>query len=75
MRKKGNPFKGSPESLYEMMIQNINKLSVCRLICKRVHSDFLEQSRITLFLEVERQDNLVMKTNPRRYKELIIKNY
>lgn len=24
---------------------------------------------------VERQDNLVMKTNPRRYRELIIKNY
>lgn len=26
-------------------------------------------------IEVERQDNLVAKTNPRRYKELIIKNY
>ena len=26
-------------------------------------------------LEVERQDNLTAKTNPRRYKELIIKNY
>lgn len=26
-------------------------------------------------LEVDRQDNLVMKINPRRYKELIIKNY
>ncbi len=25
--------------------------------------------------EVDRQDNLVMKTNPRRYKELIIRNY
>lgn len=26
-------------------------------------------------LEVDRQDNLVTKTNPRRYRELIIKNY
>lgn len=26
-------------------------------------------------IEVDRQDNLVAKTNPRRYKELIIKNY
>ena len=26
-------------------------------------------------IEVERQDNLVTKTNPRRYRELIIKNY
>ena len=26
-------------------------------------------------IEVDRQDNLVSKTNPRRYKELIIKNY
>ncbi len=26
-------------------------------------------------IEVERQDNLVAKTNPRRYKEIIIKNY
>ena len=26
-------------------------------------------------IEVDRQDNLVTKTNPRRYKELIIKNY
>lgn len=26
-------------------------------------------------IEVDRADNLVMKTNPRRYKELIIKNY
>lgn len=25
--------------------------------------------------EVDRQDNLVTKTNPRRYKELIIRNY
>ncbi len=54
MRKKRNPFKGSPKSLHKMMIQNINKLPVCRFICKRIHSDFLEQSRITLFLEVER---------------------
>lgn len=26
-------------------------------------------------IEVDRQDNLVTKTNPRRYRELIIKNY
>ena len=26
-------------------------------------------------VEVDRQDNLVTKTNPRRYRELIIKNY
>lgn len=39
--------------------------------CPEIREMFKEYNLI----EVDRQDNLVTKTNPRRYKELIIKNY
>lgn len=55
------------ESLSEIKGRFILSYNDCQEI-RQLYKEYL-------IIEVDRQDNLVAKTNPRRYKELIIKNY